>query len=97
MELIIPLIFSVGAFILMLLGLLLQDANEDVYLLCEILATICFFVGGGCWIGVTHINPATGAEVADTGYKFLVYLFIAFGFVPIIFMYDYAFGKSAGE
>lgn len=99
MELIIPLLFSLGAFILLILGLVFNYMydQEDLFGLCAIISTICFFVGGATWLGVTHIDPVTGAEIADTGYKFLVYLMIAFGFIPILLMYEEFFSKSSGE
>lgn len=99
MELIIPLLGSVGAFGLLILGLVFKwiyDA-EELFFLTLIISTILFFVAGGCFLGVTHIDPVTGATIQETGYKFMVYFLIAFGFIPILLLYEEAFGKSSGE
>lgn len=99
MELIIPILASVGAIVLLLIGLVFKFMYEqdELFYVTMILSTIFFFVGGGCFLGVTHINPATGVVVAETGYKFLVYLFIVFGFIPILLLYEGAFGNLSGE
>jgi len=99
MELIIPLLGSIGAFGLLILGLVFKYIynQDEIFFLTMIISTLLFFVGGACFLGVTHINPATGAVVAEDGYKFMVYLLIAFGFVPILLLYEEAFGKSSGE
>jgi hypothetical protein len=100
MELIIPLAFSILAFILFILALMFGYLynSDELYFLCMIFTTIMFFVSGAMWLGVTHVNPVTGTTVADAGtYDFLVWLFIVLGFIPILLMYEYGFGKSEGD
>jgi len=99
MELIIPLLGASAAFILLLLGLVFKYIydEDELFYITMILSTIFFFVSGACFLGVTHVDPVTGALIADEGYTFMVYLLIVFGFIPILLLYEHAFGKSSGE
>lgn len=96
MELIIPLVLSIGAFILLILAMVFGYIynSEELYFFCMIFSTIMFFIGGATWLGVTHIDPVTGASVADTGYTFMVWLMIILGFIPIAIMYESATQSS---
>jgi hypothetical protein len=89
---------SIGAFLLLILGMVFKWIydQEDLFYIVMILSTIIFFMSGAMWLGVTHIDPVTGAVIQETGYKFLVYLMIVFGFIPILLLYEVAFGSLSG-
>lgn len=93
MDLILPIIAASGAVVLLILGLVFKYGSEieELFLFCMLFSTILFFVGGVMFLGVTYVDPVTGGLVADDSYNVLVYLFVPFGFIPILLMYEHHF------
>jgi hypothetical protein len=99
MELIIPILGASAAFILLIFGLCLKYLwdEEEIFILTQILSTIFFFVSGACFLGVTFINPATGAVTTTEAYNWLVWLMVPLGFIPILLLYIHASGFDSNE
>lgn len=99
MELIIPILGASAALGLLILGLCFKYAwsIEELFILTLILSTIFFFVAGACFLGVTYIDPLTGVVTQTTAYNWLVWLFVPFGFIPILLLYEHATEGLSGE
>jgi len=93
MDLIIPILGASAAFGLLILGLCFKYMwdVEELFILTMIFSTIMFFVSGVCWLGVTYIDPTTGALVQDHIYDFFIWLMVPFGFVPILLLIEHSF------
>ena len=91
MELIIPLLIASAAFCFLILGLCFKYMwnIEELFILSLIFSTIFFFVSGAYFLGVTFIDPTTGAETATQKYNFLVWLMVPFGFLPILLLFEH--------
>ena len=96
MELIIPILFSIGAIVLLLLGMAFKYmfGAEELFLISLILSTIFFFVGGVCWLGVTYVDPVTGTVMSTDSYNILTWIFVTFGFIPILLMFEHSFMEA---
>lgn len=99
MELIIPILGASAAFGLLILSLISKYGwdNDELFYITSILSTIFFFVAGACFLGVTYINPVTGAVMVTEAYNWLVWLMVPFGFLPILLLYEHAAGGLSGQ
>jgi len=96
MELIFPIMSSIGAISLLIIGLVFRWIYQidEIEIICLLLSTILFFVAGATFLGVTYVDPTTGALITTTVYNPLVWLMIPFGMIPILLMFEGAFSKQ---
>lgn len=107
MELGIPVLMLEIALTALILGLIfdLIVKNKDLGILCLVLSTVFFFVGGACFLGVTQITSfaaynETGAiteivtEERALDYNVFAWLSIPMGFIPILYLYFTGFDEE---